>query len=146
MKRVMLSVAAAGLLAFALVGPVAAGGNPHRILATPSTACRIMVQYQVGGYTSFDDCMGNLHGDMAAYRFPDDADPTKLLTLSERCTQLEQGVYDEMAGGLLQISYPFYFEEFPGWPFPTLTGQNHQQCITTLFTYHNLASLLFGPA
>lgn len=147
MKRTLLAVTSALLLAFVATG-AAQAATPSRTLATPSTACSIMVTYGVGGYSSFGNCMGNLNRDVEAYRFPDDPqDPNSAtLSLSQRCTQFEEGIFDPAAGGLVQISYPFFFAEFPGWPFPELTAQNHRQCEITLFTYHTLASLLGPPA
>lgn len=144
MKRVLLPLAAALLLAFASVG-TASAAPPVRETATPSNACAIMVQFKVGGYASFADCMRNLHADMAAYRFPSDDPNGGLLTLSQRCSELEAGVFDPVENVVLKVTYPFVFTEFPGWPFPTLTGYNHQQCEYTLFTYHSLAVLLGPP-
>lgn len=148
MKRIMFITAAAILLAFASVGAVQAA-KPTRILATPSMACSIMVQYHAGGYQSFGDCMGQVNEDIANYRFPDNPfDPNSpLLSLSQRCTQFEEGIYDPQAGGFFQITYPFFFGEGgpeAGWPFPELTAQNHRQCGITLYTYHTLASLFGG--
>jgi len=146
-KRILLTTAATILLVFASVG-VAQAAEPSRILATPSTACSILVEWHAGGYQSFGDCMAHINRDVANYRFPDNPeDPNSpLLSLSQRCSQFEEGIYDPEAGGLVQITYPFFFTEggaAAGWPFPELTAQNHRQCEITLYTYHTLVTI-FG--
>ncbi len=141
MKRFILTAAAATLLVLASVSGVAA--KQSRVLATPSAVCSELVAWHVGGYTSFGNCMGHINKDVAAYRFPDDAtgDPT---SLSTRCSQFENGVFDPNAGGFVMLSYPFTFEEGPDWPFTTFSAHNHVQCERTLFAYHTLASLFGG--
>jgi hypothetical protein len=133
MKRLVVAALAAAVLGLALPG-VANAAKPSRILATPHTACTILVQYGAGGYGTYRECMANLRRDITAFRFPSDEDPSVLLSLFERCRQFE----DEF------LTYPFTFEEGPDWPLPVLTAQNRQQCATTLFTYHELAEALFG--
>lgn len=134
MKRILICAAATA--AVALTGAASAEAKGARLLGTPKNACSIMVSYGAGGYTSFGDCAGRLHADVAAFRFPSDEDPNVLLSLEQRCAQFE-------AMGV--ISYPFTFEEGPDWPFPVLTAQNREQCKRTLFTYHELASLFPEP-
>ena len=73
MKRLFATLSLALLTVLASAGAVQAA-NPSRILATPSTACRALVQLQAGGYTGFADCMSRINADIAACRFP--ADPT----------------------------------------------------------------------
>jgi hypothetical protein len=138
MKRILLTLSAATLLIFGTVGTTAAAA-PTQPIATPAKACRILTEYQAPGFQgSFGQCMTHFNKDMRAYRFYG-AEGT-LIDLDQRCTELENGVED--MGQYFQISYPFTFEEFPGWPFPVLTGYNHHQCEITLFTYHSLIPLL----
>jgi hypothetical protein len=130
MKRLFVSVfAAAALLASVAV---AASADSGRVLANPANACRELIEWNVGGYESFGDCKGRIHQDVADFRFFDD-EAGGLIGLSERCTAFENQF----------LTYPFYFDEGPEWPFTTFTAQNHQQCMVTLYTYHTLASL-FG--
>jgi hypothetical protein len=139
MKRILL--AAATIAIGVTAGTGSAANNPHSPIATPAAACETMVQYGVGGYTSFGDCVGRLHSDIAEYRFPND-EGTALISLDQRCSQFEQGLTDPETGEFFQLTYPFQFVEFPGWPFPEFWAENHQQCMITLFAYHTLASLL----
>lgn len=134
MKRILVTLSAAALLLFASVGAAQAAG-PKKDIATPSRSCAILVQYGAGGYSSFRDCMANINRDVAALRFPDDATGV-LIGLDQRCTQLEDGLYDPVAHMFFAISYPFFFGEPPGFPIPQLTAHNHHQCEITLFTYH----------
>jgi hypothetical protein len=138
----MLVVAAVAIAA-ALPLAGTAGAKQGRLLATPSAVCSTLVEWGAGGYTSFGNGMGRINKDVAAYRFPDD-ETGELISLSERCTQFEEGVYDPVAMEFFQISYPFFFKEPPGWPFPEFTAQNHVQCETTLFAYHTHVTI-FGP-
>lgn len=131
MKRFLALTTAVAALALGGAG-AAQAAKPDRILATPSAACRILQQYGASGYATFGACMGNLHRDMAAFRFPSDEDPSVLLTLWQRCAGFEQQF----------LTYPFTFEEGPDWPLPVLTAQNRQQCATTLYVYHTLADAL----
>ena len=138
MKHILLIALAT--IAFGTVGGTAGAAKPDRILATPSTACRILVTYGAGGYDSFRACMAKLNKAVAAFRFPAD-DGSGLISLSQRCTQFEQGVTDPETGEFFQLTYPFFFGEGgpdAGWPFPELTAQNHKQCEITLYTYHTL--------
>jgi hypothetical protein len=135
MKRLLALTTAAATAALALgTSSPAHAAKPDRVLATPSAACNILQQFGASGYASFGACMGNLHQDMAAFRFPSDEDPSVLLSLRERCAGFEQE----------GLTYPFTFEEGPDWPFPVLTAQNRQQCATTLYVYHTLADALGG--
>ena len=129
MKRLMIVAAAASVMAVGAAG-VAEAKGPSAIRATPSNACTILTQFHAGGYSTFGGCMSHIHGDIARYRYPSDADPNVLLSLMQRCQQFEA------EGGL---TYPFEFAEGPDWPFPVLTAQNRRQCATTLYTYHTLA-------
>ena len=130
MKRFILGAAAALTLA---LPATAMAAPPDRTLATPNTACRTLVRYEAGGYTSFADCMRNLMRDIRDFRFPaNPEDPSSpLLSLAENCAFLEQE---------FGVSYPFTFEEGPEWPFPVLTAQNSKQCEITIFTYHTLTA------
>ena len=142
MKRILFTLAAAALLTLGTVGTAAAAA-PTRPIATPAEACRILTEFGAPGYEgSFGACMTHFNTDLRAYRFPEDpSDPqSALISLDQRCSELENGVEDE--GQYFQINYPFTFVEFPGWPFPTLTGYNHHQCEITLYTYHSLIPLL----
>jgi hypothetical protein len=145
-RRTLLSLAAALMLVVGTVGAAQAAEGPKRLLGNPSTACRVLVQYQAGGYTSFEDCMETINQDIAAYRFPaNPEDPSSpLLSLSENCAMLEAGFTDPSTGETFQVTYPFFFDEPPFWPFPELTAYNHRQCVVTIYTYHTLASLFGG--
>ncbi len=147
MKRILFTLSAAALLALGSVGTAAAAA-PNRPIATPAEACRILTEFGAPGYTgSFQACMRHINADVRAYRYPEDeTDPqSDLISLDQRCTELENGVED--MGQSIQISYPFTFVEPPElWGilgFPTLTGYNHHQCEITLYTYHSLILLLF---
>lgn len=137
MRRLTLILAAAAILALGTASTASAAA-PTKPIATPSQVCRDLVQFQAGGYTSFQDCMSQINEDIAAYRFPlDPSDPNSpLLSLSQNCAGLEAGVTDPVTGEFLQVTYPFYFAEPPGWPFPQYTGMNHQQCQNAIFAYH----------
>jgi hypothetical protein len=139
MKRIALVATASIVLG--LAAGVASAGNPHRVLATPAEVCKTLIAFEAGGYASFGDCMAQLRGDVAALRFP--ADPTNpaspLIALDEHCTRLEQGLFDPILGEIVQVTYPFFFDEPPGWPFPEFTAQNHNQCILAIYAYHRLA-------
>jgi hypothetical protein len=138
MRKTLFSLGAASLLVLGLVSSAEAAA-PERVRATPSQACEILVEWHAGGYSSFDNCMETFNQDVAAYRFFSPIDGT-LISLDENCSILEAGI--SIPGGpTLQITYPFSFEEGPGWPFPVLYAQNHHQCEITLFTYHKLAGL-----
>jgi hypothetical protein len=144
-KRTLVILSAAALLLFASVG-IAQAAGPKKDIGTPSRSCAILAEYHAGGYTSFQDCMRTINQDLAAYRFPaDPTDPSSpLMNLDQRCTELENGVFDPQAGMTISISYPFFFGEggpAAGWPFPELTGYNHHQCEIILFTYHKLVGL-----
>lgn len=142
MRRTILTMTAAALLALTLAGPVQASA-PIQPIATPAAACQALVQFGAGGYASFRDCMAQINADISAYRFPaNPEDPTSpLLNLSQNCAMLEQGFVDPSTGELFQVTYPFFFAEPEGWPFPQFTGMNHRQCQIAIFTYHKLVGL-----
>jgi hypothetical protein len=130
-KRVL--AVAAVMAAMLAVSTGSASAKSSTVVATPSMACKTLVKFGATDM-SFGGCMGTLHGNVAAFRFPSDTDPNVLLSLSQRCAGFE-------AEGL---TYPFAFEEGPGWPFPVFTAHNRNQCEVTLYTYHTLADALFG--
>lgn len=129
MQRLLAVTITVGVLALVAIAPAQAAADPDRILATPSTACRILQDYGASGHATFGACMGNLNKDMAAFRYPSEDVPPVPLTLEQRCAGFEQEF----------LTYPFAFVEGEGWPFPVLTAQNRQQCRTTLYVYHALA-------
>lgn len=131
MRRVLTAATAAAAVFLAGAG-AADATKPDRVLATPSNVCSAFVHYGVSD--SFGGCMGGLHAELRAFRYPSDTPPYALLSLSQRCAELEgQG-----------ITYPFTFEEEPGWPLPIYTAQNRRQCERTLYAYHTLAEAVFG--
>jgi hypothetical protein len=130
MKRLFVGVFATAALAASFA--VAASADSGRVLANPANACKTLVEFGAGGYSSFGDCMGRIHQDVTSFRFFDD-ETGQVLSLDQRCSEFESQF----------LTYPFYFDEGPDWPFTTFTAQNHQQCMFTLYAYHTLASL-FG--
>jgi hypothetical protein len=104
----------------------------------PANVCRALVQIRPDLYASFGECVGGLNRDIAAFRAPaNPVDPSSpLISISEQCTLLEQGIFVPPLGRFVQVTYPFFFEEPPGWPFPEYTAQNNRQCEITLFAYH----------
>ena len=140
-KRVLVALAAATTLTAAIGASGAAGGD--RLLATPPNVCSALVQIRPDLYASFGECVGRLNRDVAAYRFPENPeDPSSpLLSLDERCTQFEDGIFDPMLGEFFQIEYPFFFVEPEGWPFPEYWAQNRQQCMNTLYAYHRFVGI-----
>ncbi len=143
MKRALL--VAVATIALGVTSGTAQAKKPDRTLATPSAVCRALVANHAGGYASFGKCMGRLNKDIKAFRFPAD-DGSGLISLSQRCTLFEQGQTDPETGEFFKITYPFFFAEDPGWPFPQYTARNHKQCERTLFAYHTLADTLGPPA
>jgi hypothetical protein len=124
MKRLFVSVlATAGMVASFAVAANAA--KPHRVLATPKAACQQLVA--VGTYPSFRNCMATINQDVASFRYFDE-EVGALLSLDERCAAFEATF----------LTYPFYFDEGPDWPFTTFTARNHRQCMFALYTYHSL--------
>jgi hypothetical protein len=130
-KRVLAAAMIAGLISVMSAGPASAKSTT--VVATPSMACKTLVKYGATNQ-SFGGCMGTLHGNIAAFRFPSDNDPNVLLSLSQRCAEFESQF----------LTYPFVFEEGPDWPFPVFTAYNRNQCEVTLYTYHTLAEALGG--
>lgn len=141
-RRTALALASALLLVGTLAG-TAQAAKPIQPIATPAAACRALVQVGVAGYDSFADCMTTINADVAAYRFPaNPADPSSpLLSLSQNCSMLEQGFVDPATGELFRVTYPFFFDEPDGWPFPEFTGMNHRQCQYAIFSYHKFVGL-----
>lgn len=131
MKRLLVTLVAATALLASAVAANAAKPGPGPI-ATPASACGALLSYGYGGFASFGDCMTDFNALLQAYRSEGDTGAT--INLDQRCAELE-------AGG---ISYPFFFEEFPGFPFTEFTAVNHHQCMVTLFAYHFVFESLFG--
>ena len=142
MRRIKLALAAATLLAISAAGAANAAA-PIQPIATPAAACRALIEVGAGGYSSFQDCMAQINADVRDYRFPaNPEDPSSpLLSLSQNCRMLEQGFVDPATGQLFQVTYPFFFAEPPGWPFPQFTGMNHRQCQIAIFSYHKFVGL-----
>jgi hypothetical protein len=141
-RRLTLILAAAAVLALGTASTASAAA-PTKPIATPAQICRDLVQFGAGGYDSFQDCMRQINGDVRDYRFPaNPEDPTSpLLSLSQNCAALEAGITDPVTGEFLQVTYPFYFAEPPGWPFPQYTGMNHRQCQLAIYAYHRFVGL-----
>ena len=127
MKKLFLGL----LVTAALVASIAVAANADsgRVLANPANVCRTLVQFGAGNYGSFGDCMGRIHQDVMSFVSLDDETGTPL-SLDQRCAAFESQF----------LTYPFYFDEGPDWPFTTFTAQNHQQCMFTLYAYHTLAA------
>lgn len=133
MRRALLPLAAALLLALGSVSTVQAA-RPQGTIATPAAACRALVAFDAGGYTSFESCMATINADIAAYRFPANPDDpnSPLLNLSQNCRVLEQE---------FGVSYPYFFDEPEGWPFSEFTAMNHRQCQIAIYSYHRFVGL-----
>ena len=141
MRRITLVAVAAMILTAGLSATATA--TPDRLLATPANVCTALVEIRPDLYASFGGCVGRLNRDVAAYRFPDNPeDPnSRLLSLSERCMQFEEGVFDPEVGEFFSITYPFFFGEPAGWPFPEYWAQNRNQCENTLYAYHRFVGI-----
>ena len=143
MKRIILSVAV--IAAAASVVAVSASAERQQVIANPATACKALVQYPQTGYTDFGTCVSTIWQGVAAFRSPSDEDPNVLLSLDQRCAQFEAGVTDPESGQTFRFTYPgFLLDEGPGWPFVTFTINDHAQCELALYTYHTLATAVFG--
>jgi hypothetical protein len=130
MKRLFASLFATAALVASF--SVAANADSGRVLANPANVCKTLVRYGAGDYASFGHCMGRINRDVRRFRFFDE-EVGAVLSLDQRCTEFESQF----------LTYPFYFDEGPEWPFTTFTARNHRQCMFTLYAYHTLASL-FG--
>ena len=122
----------AAAVSLAGVAGSAEAAKPDRLLATPANACRALVEIRPDLYPDFGRCVGQLNRELREYRWP--LDPNT--SLSERCRQLEQGVFVPPLQQFVTVTYPFFFGEPAGWPFPEFTAQNHKQCQITLLAYH----------
>jgi hypothetical protein len=121
------------LVAAAVMAAVgSAQAEPDRLLATPANVCRDIVDIRPGLYSSFGECVGSLNRDVATFVFP----PDPLTSIDEQCTRLEQGLFVPPLGQFVTVTYPFFFEEPPDWPFPEYWAMNHNQCENTLYAYH----------
>jgi len=105
---------------------------PARLLATPANVCRDIVNIRTDLYSSYGECVGRLNRDVAAFRDP----TTPLITIDEQCTRLEEGLFVPPLGQFITVTYPFFFDEPAGWPFPEYWAMNHGQCENTLYAYH----------
>jgi hypothetical protein len=132
LKRFAVAV---GALAVLTIGIGTAQAKPDRLLATPANVCRALVDIRPDLYSSYGECVGRLNKDVAAFRAPN-APGGPPISIDERCTELEAGVFGPPLGQVIQVTYPFFFEEPPGWPFPEYWAQNHNQCENTLYAYH----------
>lgn len=134
-RTIVMLVALTALLAGAVTANAAKPGPGP--IATPAAACEALVSYGFGGFASFGDCMSQFNGLMQAYT--SEGDSGEIINLDQRCTELESAPGEEA------VTYPFFFVEFPGFPFVEFTGVNHHQCMVTLFAYHFVFESLFGP-
>lgn len=135
LKRIVVALFAAAAV-MAVVG--SAQAKPDRLLATPANVCRDIVDIRPALYSSYGECVGNLNRDVAAFLFPaNPADPNSpLISIDEQCKRLEEGIFVPPLGQFITVTYPFFFEEPPGWPFPEYWAMNHGQCENTLYAYH----------
>jgi hypothetical protein len=129
MKRLLvLSVVVVSLVVATAATAAKPGPGP---IATPASVCRVLADW--GAYPSFTTCMARINQDVQSYMSEDEQG--NLINLDQRCTELEQGITDP-SGEFLQVTYPFYFEEPPGFPLTQFTAVNHHQCELTLYAYH----------
>lgn len=136
MKRILLTAFA--LLALTSAG-AASAAKDGVTLANPANVCRAFTMYDVGGYSSFEQCTTNLMADAAAYRFFDLTG--QLVSPFQMCAEYEAGFTDPESGGFFQITYPFTFSEDPSWPFPVYSAHNTVQCGLTLYAYHTFVGV-----
>jgi hypothetical protein len=136
MKRLFIAAITAATLATGITA--VAGAKPDRLLATPANVCRDIVTVPTTQdlYTSFGECMGRLNKDVAAFRWPSAGPGSSLISIEERCIQLEAGIFVPPLDKVVQVSYPFFFEEPDDWRFPEYWAQNRNQCENTLYAYH----------
>ncbi len=134
MKRLFIAAIAAATVATGITA--VAGATPDRLLATPANVCRDIVEIRSDLYSSFGQCMARLNKDVAAFRWPAAGPGSPLISIEERCIQLEAGTFVPPLGQVVQVSYPFYFEEPVTWAFPEYWAQNRNQCENTLYAYH----------
>lgn len=129
LKRVGIAALAATAV---VAGAGTADAKPGRLLATPANVCRDIVNIRPDLYSSYGECVGRLNRDVAAFRDP----TTPLISIDEQCTRLEEGLFVPPLGQFITVTYPFFFDEPPGWPFPEYWAMNHGQCENTLYAYH----------
>jgi len=136
LKRIV--VTAVALLALASAG-TASAAKDGVTLGNPANVCRAFMMYDVGGYSSFEQCTTNLMADAKAYRFF--SETGQLESPFERCAEFEAGVTDPETGEFFQLTYPFTFFEDPSWPFPVYTAHNRVQCGLTIYAYHTFVGV-----
>ena len=128
-------VVAAGVAALLMMGIGTAQATPDRHLATPANVCRDLLDFRPDLYSSYGECVGRLNKDVAVFRAPNPGGGP-LISIDQRCTELEAGIFVPPVQQFIQVTYPFFFFEPDPWPFPEYWAQNHNQCENTLYAYH----------